>query len=353
MAIRGGTVDPDGHSLRSRPQDDKGRGISLRSLLRDDMLVLATFLLAFVASPLGAQQVDIEALINRGNVAQARAEIAKYPQPTRIDSARVLYWRGRLALNEGATSDGMSLLERSVALVPDDGASRFWLAIAYIRSTVGKGRVRQAWYAQRVRTNLERATALQPTMVDARLYLIQYYLRAPGFMGGGKAKARAQADTIYQISRQSGYLARAQVAEATGDLVGAERAFAGALKDFPNDASSYDALGGFYRRTKKYAKALEVFERLKAQHPDNAHAQLQIGRTTAEWGQQLERGEKELVAAIGHPGIATLEAASAHYYLGMIRQKRGDRAGAREQFNRALALNPALEDALAALRSLR
>jgi tetratricopeptide (TPR) repeat protein len=310
-------------------------------------------LLLFLAPQLGAQQVDIEALINHGQNAQARAELAKYPQPTPIDSARVLYWRGRLALNEGASSSGMDLLERSVALDPGVGASHFWLAIAYIRATVGKGRLRQAWYAQRVRSHLERATAISPTMVDARLYLIQYYLRAPGFMGGGDAKARAQADTIFRINPQTGYLARAQVAEATKDLVGAERAFAGALRDFPNDASSYDALGGFYRRSKNYPKAVEVFERLKKLAPDDAHAQLQMGRTIAEWGQQLERGEKELVAAISHPDLATLEAASAHYYLGMIRQKRGDRAGAREQFSRALALNPALEDALAALRTLQ
>jgi len=314
-----------------------------------------TVVLMALVSTAGAQSppVDIEGLINQGKAAEARAEIAAYPRRTRADSARVLYWRARMALNDGATPDGVRLLEQSVALVPDDGPARYWLAVGYIRSTAGKGRFQQAMYARRVRTNLERASALSPSMIDARLYLIQYYLRAPAIMSGGRAKARAQADTIFQIRPQSGYVARAHVAEATGDVAGAERAFVAAVKRFPADESGYHGLGGFYRRTKQYPKAIEVFERLRRLHPELQLARLQIGRTIAEWGQQLDRGEAELVAALAPPGLGALDAASAHYYLGVIRQRRGDRAGAREQFNRALALNPALEDALAALRTLR
>lgn len=296
--------------------------------------------------------VDIELLINRGQLPEARAALAGYRTRTRADSAQTFYWRGRIALSASSLDEAVRLLEKSVQLGPKVGHVHYWLAIGYVRTALGKSRMQQPLYARRVRTSLERATALTPGLIDARLYLIQYYLRAPYLLGGSKEKARAQADTILQLDPLSGHLARAQVAEASGDLATAEREFSAAVRDYPKDETGYNALGGFYRRTQQYGSAVEIFQRLQRVQPANALLHLQIGRTMAEWGQQLDRGTSELETALAM-GLGPQDAASAHYHMGLIYQRRGDGARAQERFNRALALDPAMAQALAARRSVQ
>ena len=321
-------------------------------VLLGSVLLLIGIPAGTVSAQTAAPPVDIELLINRGQQAEARTALASFPQKTRADSARALYLRGRIELNAGTLPDAVKSLEKSVHLVPRNGATQYWLAIAYIRSALGSSRLQQALYARRVRTALERSTEYSPRLVDARLHLMQYYLRAPFFMGGSRDKARAQADTIFQIEPLRGHMARAQVAEASGDLKTAEREFAAAMNEFPKNETGYHALGGFYRRVRNYARAVDVFQKLQQVSPNQAAAHLQIGRTIAEWGQQLDRGEKELETALSMQ-LGPLDAATAHYNLGLIYQRRGDRARAKERFDRALALDPTFELAVQARKSVK
>ena len=301
---------------------------------------------------LHTQAIDIELLINRGQLSDARTALASFKPKTRPDSAKGLYYRGRIALAAGSTPEAVRSLEASTRLVPRDGPAQFWLAQSYIRTALGKNRMQQAFYARRVRSALERATMYSPRLVDARLHLIQYYLRAPFMLGGSNDKARAQADTIFQIDHLGGYLARAQVAEATNDAATAETNFKAAVAEFPDRETGYYALGGYYRRTRRYSAALDVFRRLQQLIPEQGLPHYQIGRTIAEWGQQLDVGERELQTALSK-GLGTLDAASAHYHLGLIYQRQGDAARAKERFDRALTLDPSLEQAVAARRSLQ
>ena len=304
---------------------------------------------------LGAQTpppVDIELLINRGRLPEARAELANLRPRTRADSAKALYFNGRVELASASVSKAVSLLEESVKLVPNDGPAHYWLAVGYTRTALGKNKMTQARYARRVRTALERATHYSPKLVDARLYLIQYYLRAPFIVGGSKDKARAQADTILKIDRLSGHIARAQVAEASADLKTAERSFKASLDEFPKSEQGYYALGGFYRRTRRFGEAVEVFQRLQQLIPEQSRPHYQIGRTLAEGGIELDRGERELNIALSM-GLATFDAANAHYHLGLIYRARGDETRAKESFARALKLDPTLEAAMAARQSVQ
>ena len=66
------------------------------------------------------------------------------------------------------------------------------------------------------RAAVERAIALDPDNLDARMTLLQFLLQAPGLVGGSKDGARGQAREIERRDRRRGLLARLEVAIAVG-----------------------------------------------------------------------------------------------------------------------------------------
>jgi hypothetical protein len=54
----------------------------------------------------------------------------------------------------------------------------------------------------------ETAASLDPNHVDARMGLIEFYLLAPGILGGGKDKAQKTAAGIALLDPSQGYIAQ-------------------------------------------------------------------------------------------------------------------------------------------------
>jgi Flp pilus assembly protein TadD len=80
-----------------------------------------------------------------------------------------------------------------------------------------------------------------------------------------------------------------------------------------------------------------------------------IGRAAALSGERLEGGEKELRALIAAPPLdmnkATLS--GAHHRLGMILERQGRKEQARSEYQQALAINPANDNAKKSLAALK
>ena len=68
--------------------------------------------------------------------------------------------------------------------------------------------------APRIRAHFERAVELDADYLDARKRLVDFYTQAPGFMGGGLDKARAQVAEIERIDAHEGRVARELVEAA-------------------------------------------------------------------------------------------------------------------------------------------
>jgi hypothetical protein len=64
--------------------------------------------------------------------------------------------------------------------------------------------LRQPFLAWKVKEHFERAVTLDPGNLAARADLMEYYLKAPGFLGGSEEKARAQAAEIAARDAQQG-----------------------------------------------------------------------------------------------------------------------------------------------------
>ena len=80
-------------------------------------------------------------------------------------------------------------------------------------------------------------------------------------------------------------------------------------------------------------------------------AWFQIGHMAALGGASPSRGEEGLQKYLAYtpkPGEPAI--ARAHYWLGMIFEKQGKKAEARERYNASLRLNPSQKDVAQALK---
>lgn len=282
--------------------------------------------------------------------AQRRLEAAMKADARDARSAMLL---GGIALVRGDGTGGVRWLERAVDLAPNDAQARWWLGRAYARQLARAGRLAQVRIAGRMRETLERAVALDPSRVEARLDLMRFYLVAPGMVGGGTDKARAQAREIAKLSAWRGRLAAGAVAEKERDGPRAEREYRAAVVAAPDSAEGYVALGAMFERSGNWDRAFALYDTLRTR-TGAAVALYQVGRAASVSGRELDRGARALEQYVNgalEPGDPSL--ASAWYRLGLVHERLGDRVRARQAFERVLSLDGRQSEAKEALARVR
>jgi tetratricopeptide (TPR) repeat protein len=235
------------------------------------------------------------------------------------DSARAAYDRGRVAMRERKTDDAVKAFERAIALQPAVSDYHLWLGYAYTRQLGEVSFIRKASVGRKIGPQYDKAVELDSSSVDAAEARVDFYLEAPGIVGGSVDKAKAEAERLRKLSPYRAAFARAKIAE----------------------------------NEKNWELVEQEFGALMSAYPDSATPHYYFGRAAAMSGKELSRGEvalRRFLALLGTTQPASR--AVGHYRLGMIREKQGDRAGARTEYDSAVALNPRYEDAIAARRRL-
>jgi tetratricopeptide (TPR) repeat protein len=263
--------------------------------------------------------------------------------------------KGRAQVDSGKGDDAVSTLERAVQLNPKSAEAHFQLGRALGTVAQRANILRQPMLARRVKSEFEKAAELAPEMVAPREGLIQFYLQAPGVMGGSVPKAREQAAAIARVNALRGHFAEASIANHEKDPVGAERAFRAAATAFPDSLNAVTALANFLAGLGKGDDAFGVLDKYLAKHPADRVAQFYVGRTAATTGKQLDRGEQALRTLLAVPASDSgprVAPETIRYRLGDIAAQRGDKAKARAEYEAALKINPKLEQARRALAAL-
>lgn len=292
-------------------------------------------------------------LFEQGRYAESKSALVALTR-SEPRTADAWYYLGRIALVDGDGEGAARALERAVALNPRDARSHHWLGRAYSRQAVRAGKLKQAMLAGKIRGEFETAVALAPDNVEARSDLLQYYVVVPGLMGGSVDKARVQAKEIARRNPLRGRLAHAVLHERARDAAGAEKEYLAAVSESPDSAVAYYALGNMYQRTARYGEAVAVYDRLLARQPAARAARYHIGRASSLSGLDLERGVCELRAYIASgPGPEDPSLASAHYRLGLVLERQGDRVSARREFEETLRLDRGQREAKEALARVR
>ena len=285
---------------------------------------------------------------------EAKLLLAPFADRAGTRAGDVHLYLGRIALRAGDPPAAIRHLERAVAANERRADAHLWLARALVRQAVTGSKLKLPFHARRARAEMLRAIALDPDALEARFDLGQYYLLAPGILGGSAERAREQAEEIARRSPYHGHLARAAVAEAAKDTAGAEREYRAAIALAPDSAAAHLALGRHYTLRRRWDDAMAAARRVVALGADEPFVWYGIGLVAAESGRFAEEGERALRTYLAsRPKEGDPSFASAHYRLGILYHKAGRLPDARRELEAALALDPGSERARKALSGLR
>ena len=313
----------------------------------------AAFLLTASSLLAGSPRTDEGVrLFDAGKRAEARAALEAAAREDPKD-ARAAVYLGRIFLTQEDLDTAVLWFEKAVALDAARSDNQLWLGRAYGSQALTANVFKQASLAGKVKKAFEKAVELDPNNVDARLALIDYFLQAPGIVGGSVEKAREQASEIGRLDGLRGHRASGRIAEYEKNFAAALAAYARAEKEFPGKREPFFWMTNLYSKQKEYGKAFDVMEKLLTQQPAELLACFQIGNLASQSGERLDRGEECLKLYLARePKKTEPSLATTHLVLGRIYEKKGSRDLARREYEAALKIDPELKDAQAALKKL-
>jgi Tfp pilus assembly protein PilF len=258
--------------------------------------------------------------------------------------------QGRAALGRGDSDAAVATLETAVAQYPKSAEAHFYLANAY--GSKASGMFSGAKYGPKAKDEFEKAVALNPKYVEARLSLAQFYAFAPGIMGGSYDKAFEQAKEIKAIDPIVGHRVYGFIYSQQKKLDLAKQEYVDAIREEPNSPKAHSYFGQYLVNVEKnYTAAFVEFETALKLDPNYMAAFYHLGRTASLANTNLVRGKESLRKYLDYrPKENEPALANAHYVLGAIYENEGKKTEAKQAYQAALKLNPSLKQASDALK---
>lgn len=266
-------------------------------------------------------------------------------------TAEDLATQGRAALTAGNLDKAVELLEKAVELEPSNAKNHYLLGGAYGQKAQASSMFSAVGPAKKAKAELEKAIELDPNFVDARLALIDYLMFAPGFMGGSMDKAKEQAAVVRKLDDIMGRraLARIYFREKKKDL--ALKEYVEMVRAHPQSAKAHYLYGAYLLSEKNYAGALHELESSIKLDATYMPPYYRLGQHAASSQSNYARGEEALKKYLAYkpkdnePGHEW-----AWYWLGMVYEKQGRKADARNSYLNAQKIAPKAKDINEALK---
>ncbi|MFN9431090.1 MAG: tetratricopeptide repeat protein [Acidobacteriota bacterium] len=159
--------------------------------------------------------------------------------------------------------------ERATALEPGNSEHWLWLGRSYGRRAELASVFLAPGYASKTRQHLERAVALDGRNIEALNDLFEYYVQAPGFLGGGLEKAQGLVEKIGAVDPVERCWANARLAEERKDYRAAEAQLRRGMELAPRDAGRVVDLAKFLARRGRGQESESVFEQARKLEPNS------------------------------------------------------------------------------------
>jgi tetratricopeptide (TPR) repeat protein len=232
---------------------------------------------------------------------------------------------------------GISACERARDLDSQKSLYYLWLARIYGEKASRVGFMSAAGMAKKVRINFERAVELAPTDWEARADLAEFYLEAPGIVGGGKDKARAQGDALMALNPAMSHWVAGRIAEKSKDAAGAESEYRAAIAVNPSVGRTWVDLAGLLFRDHRFDEMEHVLRNLESAPVAQREALRDGASILARAGRDPALAIRLLRLYLAAP-VEEGPAFKAHDLLGQLLEKQGDRRASAAEYRAALAL---------------
>jgi tetratricopeptide (TPR) repeat protein len=337
---------------------------------------LSIILCLLLSSQMYAEDIkQIEQLIDDGWWEDAYAELAIVLK-SNPDDAAANFLMGKTCFLLQEWENAEDYLDKAIKLNYANSKYHYWLGnIKGIRAQNG-GVLKMPGRAKACKNEYERAMELDPHYIAARFGIMQYYMQAPGFLGGNKDEARRQADSIAYYDTLKGYQARAVIfehidqnyAKAEMELTDAialdttnltpyfwyghflarhdrlDEAESLAYKGLVIDSTEkniYYSLADIYIKKEQYDEAIAIYEQIIMLDSTDMLAVYQIGKTLILAESDLNRAEALLLKYLDSKLKGYWpDKPTAYWRLAMVYDKQGKYDLAKTALEKGLALKP-------------
>ena len=192
------------------------------------------------------------------------------------------YWYGVYFLMQNNYDDAIDYLDIAIEGNKNNPVYYNMLGNAYGMKAQNAGALKAAFAAPKAKSNWEKAVELKPDYLDAKQALFQYYLQAPGIIGGDNDKAKEIANEFIKTHPALGHLYLSNyylIAEDNFEIANEELQkslkvdTSDTLYDHINNgnANLLNAIGYRYLNKKNYAKSKKAFTQAIELIPNNAN----------------------------------------------------------------------------------
>ena len=259
----------------------------------------------------------------------------------------------RASANSPCSTSLISTCEKAVALAPNNSRYHLWLGRVYGEKADSSNFISAASLAGKVRTEFETAVRLGPDSVDARSDLGEFYLEAPGIVGGGRDKAEAQAKTLSTLDPAKAHWLNGRIAEKRKDLITAEKEYRAAIDASHGSALNWFNLALFYRHQQRWDEMEDAINRAVSAQMDRPEIVMEAGEVLIRTGRNFPAAVRFLRRYLSSTSkVEEAPAFKAHYLLGTALEKQGDKQAAAQEYRAALSLAKDFSRAQEALNRL-
>jgi tetratricopeptide (TPR) repeat protein len=228
--------------------------------------------------------------------------------------------------------------EKAVSLEPNRSEYHLWLGRTYGEKADASNFFTAAGLAKKVRNEFERAVQLDPSNVAARTDLAEFYLEAPGIVGGGQDKARAQAETVAKLNPAKAHWIQGRIAEKNKDVATAEKEYRAAIEASHGGANAWLNLALFYRKAGRLDEMQEALKKAASAPMDQPEVLVDAASTLLRANRDLPFATQLVRRYLSSTTVEQAPPFKAHYLLGNILEKQGDKEGAVREYQTALTL---------------
>lgn len=200
----------------------------------------------FVASALGSCAVvaqdlgQAEELYNRTEYDRSLSLLDQHS-----NDAATNFLVGRNLFMTGNFKGASEAFEKATQATPSNSEYFDWLGRAFGRRAETSNPLMAPAWASRARQAFEKSVQLDPKNRDALADLFDYYLEAPGFLGGGYDKAFAVAEKVSAIDPGEAYYDRFKLDQKRKEFSSAEQHLRQAVAAAPHSVGHIIALAKF------------------------------------------------------------------------------------------------------------
>jgi tetratricopeptide (TPR) repeat protein len=201
----------------------------------------------------------------------------------------------------GEYKKATEVFEKTIAIEPKNAEYHHWLGRTFGRRAETGNPFAAPGYASKARQMFEKAVALDPANQEAVNDLFDFYLQAPGFLGGGLHKAEALAQHISKLDPAEGYYAQAQLNDKRKDYDAAEQQLRRAAELAPRQVGRVLDIAKYLAKRGRIKESEAMFDQAAKMAPDSPKVWFERANTYVQEQRNLNEARRLLERYVRSP----------------------------------------------------